>query len=85
MNTYPWFRERVYKVEDTGYDPTDFHAAMDKALEWDERIPIGLVYRNPAPRPSIDALDPALQDEALVRQGYSIAPDTRQDLIHEFM
>ena len=72
-------------MEDTDHDPTDFHGAMEKALEWGERIPIGLVYRNPDPRPSIDTLDPALQGDALVHQDYTIAPDTRQSLIHEFM
>ena len=85
VNTYPWFRERVYKVEESDHDPTSFHGAMDRALEWGERIPIGLIYRNPDPRPSIDALDPALGGEALVRQGYTIAPETRRDLIREFM
>jgi 2-oxoglutarate ferredoxin oxidoreductase subunit beta len=85
VNTYPWFRERVYKVEETDHDPTSFHGAMDRALEWGERIPIGLIYRNPDPRPSIDTLDPALGGEALVHQSYAIAPETRSDLIREFM
>ena len=58
---------------------------MDKALEWDEKIPIGLIYRNPDPRPSIDSQDPALQGEALVRQDYQISGETRSELIREFM
>jgi 2-oxoglutarate/2-oxoacid ferredoxin oxidoreductase subunit beta len=52
QNTYDWFRKRVYKLEDARHDPTDVHAAMDAALEWGEKIPIGLMYRNPSPRPS---------------------------------
>src|SRR5207245_906426 len=66
QNTYQWFREKVYKLEDKGHDPTDFHSAMDKALEWGEKIPIGLFYRNPNPRPPLDAQDPGLQTGPLV-------------------
>jgi 2-oxoglutarate ferredoxin oxidoreductase subunit beta len=46
---------RVYKLEETGYDPVvhdlteDFEkkiAAMHKAQEWGDRIPIGVFYKN---------------------------------------
>ncbi|OGI15631.1 2-oxoacid ferredoxin oxidoreductase [Candidatus Micrarchaeota archaeon RBG_16_49_10] len=43
-NTFQWFRERVYKLDD-GYDPTDKVAAYRKALEWGDRIPTGVFYR----------------------------------------
>ena len=59
---------------------------MDKALEWEPRIPIGLLYRNPNPRPPLDALDPALlTGQALVHQSFDISQETRRELIHEFM
>src|SRR5262245_39583487 len=46
LNTYPWFKERVYKLEEEqGYDIMDFDAAMRKGLEWDPKIPIGLFYK----------------------------------------
>ena len=83
-NTYPWFRERVYKLEDENHETGNFHAAMDRALEWGDRIPIGLLYANPDPPPPLDALDPALTGEPLVRQSYEIDGDTRRDLINEF-
>ena len=85
VQTYPWFRERVYKLEDTNHDPTDFHGAMDRALEWGDKIPIGLLYRNPNPRPSLDSMDPALQGEPLVKQDLGPDGDTRRELIREFM
>jgi 2-oxoglutarate ferredoxin oxidoreductase subunit beta len=85
VQTYPWFRERVYKLEDTDHDPTDFHGAMDRALEWGDKIPIGLLYRNPNPRPSLDSMDPALQGEPLVKQDLGPDGDTRRELIREFM
>ena len=83
-NTYPWFRERVYTLEDENHETSNFHAAMDKALEWGDRIPVGLFYRNPDPPPPLDAIDPALTGEPLVHQSSKIDGDTRRDLINEF-
>jgi 2-oxoglutarate ferredoxin oxidoreductase subunit beta len=48
-NTYDWFSERVYKLEETGHNVTDTQAAFLKALEWNDRIPIGLFYRETKP------------------------------------
>lgn len=49
-NTFQWYLQRVYKLEEAGsYDPGDRTAAFNKALEWGERIPIGIIYRNPRP------------------------------------
>jgi len=46
INTYDWYRQRVYKVdEEPGYDPTNKALAWEKAQEWDERIPIGVIYQ----------------------------------------
>jgi len=53
-NTFPWFRERVYKLEEEGWDESDAVAAFDLSLttfhdltcEPDEcRVPIGVYYR----------------------------------------
>jgi len=85
QNTYPWFRERVYRLEDKKHDPTDFHAAMDRALEWGEKIPIGLFYRNPNPRPPLDSQDPGLQSGPLVSQPLGVTKEQRAKLIAEFM
>lgn len=45
VNTYDWYRARVYKLEETGYSPADRLAAFGKCQEWDERIPIGILFR----------------------------------------
>lgn len=46
VNTYDWYGERVYKLEDEeGYDPSDFDQAWKKAREWGDRIPMGILYR----------------------------------------
>ena len=46
VNTYEWYRKRVYHVaEEEGYDPSDREAAWQRAHEWEERIPLGVLYR----------------------------------------
>ncbi|MHA2408131.1 MAG: 2-oxoacid ferredoxin oxidoreductase, partial [Candidatus Ranarchaeia archaeon] len=47
FNTYTWYNERVYDVnKENGYDLTDKVMAFKKALEWGDRIPIGVIYRS---------------------------------------
>jgi 2-oxoglutarate ferredoxin oxidoreductase subunit beta len=48
-NTYEWYRERVYNLAETDYDPGDRVAAFQKALEWGERIPLGIIYQTERP------------------------------------
>jgi len=45
VNTYDFYRQRVYNLADEGHDPTDREAAWRKAYEWEERIPLGVLYR----------------------------------------
>jgi 2-oxoglutarate ferredoxin oxidoreductase subunit beta len=85
QNTYHWFREHVYRLEDVEHDPSDFHAAMDRALEWGAKIPIGLFYHNPGRAPSLDALDPVLQGDPLVSRPTGLTPQQRRKLVEEFM
>jgi 2-oxoglutarate ferredoxin oxidoreductase subunit beta len=48
-NTYDWYRERVYSLQETDYDPGDRLAAFEKALEWGDRIPLGVIYQTRLP------------------------------------
>jgi 2-oxoglutarate ferredoxin oxidoreductase subunit beta len=43
-NSYDFFRPKVYKLEEANHDPTDFMKAYEKSTEWDEKIPIGIIY-----------------------------------------
>ena len=51
LNTYDFYRERVYDLQEEGHDAGDFEQAMKKAEEWNytdgesERIPVGIFYR----------------------------------------
>lgn len=58
--SFDFYRERVYRLEEEGYEPTDRQAAWQKAQEWGERIPVGLFYREEG-RPSYEDRVPALQ------------------------
>jgi 2-oxoglutarate ferredoxin oxidoreductase subunit beta len=67
QNTYAWYRERVYKLEEEKeHDPANRMAAFAKALEWGDRIPIGVIYRNN--RPVYEKQLHALKDMPLVKQ-----------------
>jgi len=81
-NTYEWYRERVYKVEDeSGYNSSDKIAAFAKAQEWGDRIPIGLIYRKE--RTVYEEQIPALKEKPLVKQ--EINPSQFEALLDEFM
>jgi 2-oxoglutarate ferredoxin oxidoreductase subunit beta len=45
-NTYDWYKERVYRLEEEPYDPRDRYKAFQKALEWGEKIPIGIIFQS---------------------------------------
>ena len=49
LNTYKWFRERIYKLEERGHDCTDRKAAIIRSLESGEQIPIGIFYKEEKP------------------------------------
>ncbi len=49
LNTYEWFRQRIYKLEETGHDPTSKQKALERSLEWGDRIPVGIFYKEERP------------------------------------
>ena len=59
-------RERVYDLEEAGHDPTDRAKAIEKAFEWGDKIPIGVIFK--AERPPLDELVPALAQGPLAKQ-----------------
>ncbi|GAX61658.1 pyruvate:ferredoxin oxidoreductase and related 2-oxoacid:ferredoxin oxidoreductases, beta subunit [Candidatus Scalindua japonica] len=46
INTYKWYSDKVYKL-DNSYNPTDKLKAYKKSTEWGNKIPIGVIYKNP--------------------------------------
>lgn len=80
-NTFQWYKQRVYKLEgEVGYDPGDRTAAFNKALEWGDRIPIGVIYQKE--RPLFEEYIGVSAATPLVRQ--KIDPLQFRDLMNEF-
>ena len=67
INTYEWYRQRVYHIEPE-YNPEDRIEAFRRALEWGDRIPAGIIYKNN--RPILEERIPVLQNAPLVRQSF---------------
>jgi len=81
QNTFAWYKERVYRLEETGYEPTNRSAALEKSLEWGERIPIGVLYQQE--RPTFEDEFPVLGKGPLVKQ--VVDPAQVGVLLDEFM
>lgn len=79
VNTYDFYRKSVYKLEDSNHDASDFTSAYSKALEWGDKIPIGVFFKQKR-ETYLDAF-PALRDGPLARK--ELKPDIRK-LIDEF-
>ncbi|MFH1147962.1 MAG: 2-oxoacid:ferredoxin oxidoreductase subunit beta [Pseudomonadota bacterium] len=67
LNTYEWYRERVYHIEPE-YNPENRAEAFKRALEWDGRIPIGIIFKNN--RPTFEERIPVIKETPLVRQPF---------------
>ncbi len=79
VNTFEWYRERVYHME-ADYDPHDRVRAFERALEWGDKIPIGIFYRNS--RLIYEERFPMLRESALIRQ--DLDPGKVSGLLKEF-
>ena len=85
--SYDWYRQRVYKVEETGHDPADRMAAMERAFEYPggKRIPTGIIYRDESV-PAYEEQLPTLNRGALVSQPLHTRPlEEYRQLLAEFM
>ncbi|MCI0469043.1 MAG: thiamine pyrophosphate-dependent enzyme, partial [Nitrospirae bacterium] len=69
LNTYEWYKQRIYYVGNE-YNPEDRMAAFQKALEWGEHIPLGVIYRNN--RPLFEDGVIVIRDMPLVKQTFDI-------------
>lgn len=87
VNTYDWFRQRVYSLEKEGHDPSDLHAALQRAVEWPnldqkrDRIPLGVFYER-TDIPTYEDLEPALRHGPPVKQPLGL--ERPEELVEEF-
>jgi 2-oxoglutarate ferredoxin oxidoreductase subunit beta len=49
INTYEWYKKRVYDLFEENYVPNNFEKAMNFARQWDDKIPIGIIYKEEKP------------------------------------
>jgi 2-oxoglutarate ferredoxin oxidoreductase subunit beta len=81
VNTFKWYSERVYKIDaDSQYNAGDRLNAFQKAQEWGERIPVGIIYRNK--RLTLEEQIPAIADQPLVAQ--QTDPEIFSELLESF-
>ena len=84
LNTYPWFKKRVYKLEeDRAYNSTNVRVALEKSFEWGDRIPIGLFYRDE--QPTYEDSEPAFKRCPLTKQTLAPDPALFETLVEELM
>lgn len=67
INTYEWYKQRAYHIEPE-FNPEDRIAAFQKALEWGDRIPIGIIYKNK--RPALEEMLPIIREAPLVKHPF---------------
>ncbi len=70
INTFKWFNDRVYDINEEGHDPGNLVEAFRAAGEWGERIPTGIFYEEKEERPGfrealLGSLDRPLVEEEL--------------------
>ena len=83
INTYAWFKERVYKLEDEGWDPSHVDKSLAKAFEWGDRIPLGVVYKSD--QPIYEDSEPVLQKGPLTKQPLGVGKELFAELVEEMI
>jgi 2-oxoglutarate ferredoxin oxidoreductase subunit beta len=79
-NTYSWYRERIYKLGED-YNPSDRSVVIEKAWEWGDKIPVGIIYQ--VTRPTFEEQIPALKKGTLVSQ--KLEPAEAERVLDEFL
>lgn len=69
INTYEWYGKRVYHIGND-HNPENRFVAFQKALEWGETIPIGIIYKNN--RSAFEERVPLIKEKTLVMQPVSL-------------
>ncbi|MFN3346394.1 MAG: hypothetical protein ACK42E_01080 [Candidatus Bipolaricaulaceae bacterium] len=83
VQTFAWYKERLWSLEEAGHNPTDRQAALSLALSGEERIPVGVLYEAP-PEPTWEERHPVLRQGPLVGRPLPGAEEL-QSLLAEFL
>ncbi len=80
VNTYQWYRERVYHLG-SDYDPLDYEGALKKSREWGAKIPTGVIYKEPGRKTFREGFE-HLGDRSLVEE--ETEPARLKELLQDF-
>lgn len=73
INTHDWYKQRVYKLEETGYTPDNRCKAWEKSWEWEntngQKIPVGVFYKEN--RKTYEDELPEIQEKPLAKHDIS--------------
>ncbi|MBI2915337.1 MAG: 2-oxoacid:ferredoxin oxidoreductase subunit beta [Elusimicrobia bacterium] len=81
-NTYPWFRERVYNLQEDNHNKSDQDAALKRAREWDTRIATGIFFE--VDNPTYEEQEPAYKFGSPAKQKLGLNQEDIQALIQSF-
>ena len=84
-NDYPFFKQRVKKLEEEDHDTSDWKVACEKAMEWGDTIYTGLFFRT-TERPTLESLEPILENAPpLSRRPLGLSAEQAQTLLRRMM
>jgi len=78
VNTYGWYKKRVYNLSGEDYVPDDFDRAFKLSREWGDKIPIGILYKKE--KPGFTDQIANLQEGTLLSREYD--PERLQNLLN---
>lgn len=84
LNTFDWFRDRVYRLEDEDHDTTDIGLAFAKSQQWGNKIPTGIFYQSN--QPVLNEIDPVTRNRIPVKEplGFKKQGVSSESVFNEF-
>ncbi len=82
VNTYPWFRERVYNLQEDGHDKGNWDAAMKKSQELNTRVATGIYYQTSLP--TYEEQEPAYKFGPPAKQKLGLNAEDSAALVKSF-
>src|SRR5262245_60424931 len=84
VNTYDYFKQRVYKLEEeAGYDTSAPQSGLHRAFEWGDRIPLGVFYKDE--QAIYEDSEPTLKKGPLVKHSLGLDNELFAKLVQEFV
>lgn len=65
IHTYQWYRARVYQLATEGYIPDNKLKAIEKSMEWGDKIPLGVFFKED--KPTSEDHEAALAGDPLIK------------------